>query len=184
MSHLSAKTYSRRPARPSTRRRRSGLTSGFTLIEAALVTTIISVGVVALLQLLATGTVTNTSSTEITTGLHLAKSVREMMFGMRYCDENVPLNFGPESGESLATYDDVDDFNGAVLNPPRDARRAQVANMSGWEQRVFVQKVDEDCLTLILPNSVISPAARVTVKVFHHGKEVADARWYVFDTTE
>ena len=51
---------------------------GFTLIEAAMTTVIIGVGFVAMLQLLATGTASNIEGAQTTTGINLAKNVREM----------------------------------------------------------------------------------------------------------
>lgn len=59
---------------------------GFTLLEAALVTCIVGVGVTALLQLMAAGTVSNTAGTELTTGLTLAKNIREMTLGLAFAD--------------------------------------------------------------------------------------------------
>lgn len=157
--------------------------AGFTLIEAALVTCIIGVGVVALLQLLAVGTTTNASGTEMTTGLNLARNIREMTMGMRYCDQTNPTNFGLESGESVAncaTLDDLDDLRNAVFSPAIDARRQGQNSFPGWEQRVNVQCVDKDALTVDVPNGS-SPAMRITVSVLHHGQEVSSVTWYAFD---
>src|SRR3954469_19643263 len=97
---------------------RSNRRSGFTLLEAALVTTIISFGVLAMLQLLAVGTVSNSDGAEMSTAINLAKGVRELMVGMPIADPQTPTHWGSESGETLATYDDVDDFDGKSYNPP------------------------------------------------------------------
>src|SRR5438309_5511380 len=113
-----------------TRRRRSG----FTLIEAALVTTIISFGVLAMLQLLAVGTVSNSDGAEMSTAINLAKSVREMMIGMPIADPQTPTHWGAEAGENLATYDDIDDFDGKSYSPPIDARRTSIAALPDWSQ--------------------------------------------------
>jgi len=51
---------------------------GFTLIEAALTTVIIGVGVMSMMQLLAAGTASNLGSAELTTGINLAKNIREI----------------------------------------------------------------------------------------------------------
>jgi hypothetical protein len=102
------------------------------------------------------------------------------MMGMHYCDEANPTHWGPETGETLATYDDVDDMAGCVFNPPINARRQQITTMPGWEQRITVQCVDEDRLTLNVPNGT-SPAAVVTCKAYHNGKEVCSMQWMAFD---
>src|SRR5690349_6272577 len=61
----------RRTVRPPAARRREG---GFTLVEAALTMVIIGTGVVAMLQLLAAGTMSNSSAAELTTAVQLANN--------------------------------------------------------------------------------------------------------------
>lgn len=157
---------------------------GFTLIEAAMVTAIIGIGVVAMLQLLATGTIANSSGTELTTGLNLAKGIREMALGLKFTDPQTPTSWGPETGETLASYDDLDDLRNAVFSPPIDARRQSLGNnYSGWEQRVTVQSVDPDLLTATVPNGS-TPAARITVTIRRHGQHVCDVSWLAFDTAQ
>src|SRR5882762_2003420 len=105
------KTFSGRRTGMSARTRRAG----FTLIEAALVTTIISFGVLAMLQLLAVGTVSNNEGAEMSTAINLAKGVRELMVGMPIADPTTPTHWGSEGGETLSgakPYNDIDDFDG------------------------------------------------------------------------
>src|SRR5436190_15123424 len=116
--------------------------AGFTLIEAALVTTIISFGVLAMLQLLAVGTVSNNEGAEMSTAINLAKSLRELMVGMPIADPVTPTHWGAEAGENLATYNDIDDFDGRTYSPPIDARRTSIAALSEWSQTIKVQTVD------------------------------------------
>src|SRR5258706_13456292 len=121
--------------------RRTGMSArtgrgGFTLIEAAVVTTIISFGVLAMLQLLAVGTVSNNDGAEMSTAINLAKSVREMMVGMSIADPVTPTHWGAEAGENLATYNDIDDFDGKTYSPPIDARRTSIAALSDWSQTI------------------------------------------------
>jgi Tfp pilus assembly protein PilV len=70
----------RRPSLATVRvsRRRSG---GFTLIEAAIVTAIVGIGIVGLLELLAAGSMANINSKQLTTAVFLANNVNEMMQG-------------------------------------------------------------------------------------------------------
>jgi len=159
-----------------TRRRRSG----FTLIEAALVTTIISFGVLAMLQLLAVGTVSNNDGAEMSTAINLAKSVREMMVGMSIADPVTPTHWGAEAGENLATYNDIDDFDGRTYSPPIDARRTSIAALPDWSQTIKVQTVDPNLLTSTVPNGTTA-AVRVTVTVSHNGKQITSYSWVAFD---
>ena len=150
--------------------------TGFTLIEAALVTTIISFGVLAMLQLLAVGTVSNNDGAEMSTAINLAKSVREMMVGMSIADPVTPTHWGAEAGENLATYNDIDDFDGRTYSPPIDARRTSIAALPDWSQTIKVQTVDPNLLTSTVPNGTTA-AVRVTVTVSHNGKQITSYSW-------
>jgi hypothetical protein len=171
--------------------RRSVVRRAFTLIEAALVTSIISVGVIAMLQLLATGTVSNRDGTDMTTGLVLAKNIRELGLGMHFADPSFtyswnphsPPNFGPEKDETLASFDDLDDLNGQTFSPPIDARRQVLTDFKGWEQRVVVQSVNPDWLTMAVPNGT-SPALRTTVTIWRNGRWVCELSWLTFEPAE
>ena len=163
-------------ARPSLRRR------GFTLIEAALVTSIIGFGVMSMLTLLASGTAANNQATELTMGLNLAKNIREMSLGLQFADPTTPAHWGPETGETLATYDDVDDLDGRTFSPPIDARRQTLSNYSGWAQQVTVETVDPALLTGAVPKGS-APGNRVIVNVTHNGKNICSMSWMTFDTT-
>ena len=154
--------------------------SGFTLIEAALVTTIISFGVLAMLQLLAVGTVSNNDGAEMSTAINLAKSVREMMIGMSIADPVTPTHWGSEAGENLATYNDIDDFDGKTYSPPIDARRTSIAALNDWSQSIRVQTVDPNLLTSTVPNGTTA-AVRVTVTVSRNGKQITSYSWVAFD---
>lgn len=163
---------------PPSRRRRG---SGFTLIEAALVTVIIGVGVMAMLQLLAAGTVQNGAGAKMTTALALAGNVRELTLDLSFSDPSQTPAWGPETGETtLASYDDLDDLDGRSFNPPIDARRQTIADQAEWTQVVSVQCVDPDLITTVVPDGS-SPMARVTVTVLCDGQEVCSSSWLAVD---
>jgi len=175
--------------------RRSVRPGGFTLIEAALVTCIIGFGVVSMMRLLAAGTLSNTEATEITIANALAGNIHELTqlsSKMAFRDPSnspsapPPYTFGPEAGETLATYDDVDDFGGpagagTTFSPPIDARRQTIPNMTGWSQFIKVENVDQNSLTLVVPNGT-SKVVRVTVTVSHRGRALCTSSWLVVDT--
>jgi type II secretory pathway pseudopilin PulG len=153
---------------------------GFTLIEAALVTTIISFGVLAMLQLLAVGTVSNNDGAEMSTAINLAKSVRELMIGMPIADPVTPTHWGAETGENLASYNDIDDFDGKTYSPPIDARKVSITALTDWSQTITVKTVDPNLLTTTVPNGTTA-AVRVTVNVSRNGKQVTSYSWVAFD---
>jgi len=157
--------------------------AGFTLIEAALVTTIISFGVLAMLQLLAVGTVANNDGAEMSTAINLAKGVRELMVGLPVADPTTPTHWGAEAGETLAGangYDDIDDYDGKTYSPPIDARKTSITAFQGWSQTIRVQSIDPNLLTATVPNGTTA-AVRVTVSVIHNGKTVTNYSWVAFD---
>jgi Tfp pilus assembly protein PilV len=154
--------------------------AGFTLIEAALVTTIISFGVLAMLQLLAAGTVSNHDGAEMSTAINLAKGVREMMVGLPIADPQTPTHWGAENGESLATYDDVDDFDAKTYTPPIDARKTSLTEFGVWSQAIKVQSIDPNLLTSTVPNGTTA-AVRVTVTVARNGQTITTYSWVAFD---
>jgi Tfp pilus assembly protein PilV len=147
-----------RPRTTSPRRRRRG----FTLIEAALTTTIIGVGVVSMLQLLAAGTVSNIDGAKQTTGINLARNIREM--SLQY------------------TFDQVRSLNGGTLKPAVDSQGNSIAEMKDWSQSITVQQVDPKNLTKA-SSSGTPTAVQVTVSVLHNAEKVSELSWYQFHAT-
>ena len=134
--------------------------SGFTLLEASLATMIVGVAFVAVLQLLATGTIANNDSANLTTAVNLARNIRELTLQKKYVD--------------LPTY------NGASYNPPHDSQGLSIDALEGWQQVITVQSVDPARLT----TNVVDPtpaAVRITATINHNNQKVCDLSWYCFD---
>ena len=145
--------------KPNIIARRARRAAGFTLLEAALTTMIVGVGLVATLQLLASGTSANIDGAQTTTGLNLAKGVREMTLNM--------------------TFDAVRALDGKTYTPPVDSRGEPINSLSQWTQTVDVQSVDPDQFT----TEIVDPspdAVRVTVTLSQNGENVCSIKWYRF----
>lgn len=150
--HADRPTRCRRPGRPRIRR-------GFTLIEAALASIIVGVGVLALVAAQQAFHQKNMWSTHASTGTWLANELREMTLNLPRHDPVTGAGvWGPEENElSIDDFDDLDDFDGsagegiifsdALGNGPINARRAIIANMDGWSQTVRVYNVEPDNIT-------------------------------------
>jgi prepilin-type N-terminal cleavage/methylation domain-containing protein len=139
------------PQRPARR--------GFTLIEASLTTVIVGVGVAAMMQLLAAGTVNNIQSFETTTGVNIAKAIREVTV--------------------QKTLAQVIAMNNTYHEPPWDSRSQSISDLPNWRQTITVQAVNPDKLTTNIIDS--NPTAvRVTVSVTHNSQKVCDMSWYTF----
>lgn len=108
-----------RRLRPRTRR---GSAPGFTLIEAALATIIIGVGVLAMIDAQRAFLRSNLWSSHAAEGAYLANEIRELTRGLPPHDPVLGLevdpggevvNWGPESSsQTVADFNDLDDFDG------------------------------------------------------------------------
>ncbi|MBT8485016.1 MAG: hypothetical protein KJO43_05520 [Phycisphaerae bacterium] len=132
--------------------------AGFTLIETALATVIVGVGVLALVAAQQAFHQQNYWSTHASIAERLGNEIREMTLSLPRHDPVTTTAFwGAEPNElSFLDYDDVDDFDGTggglifgadwddvtPDNGPVNAQRQVIANMEGWSQTVTVHNVD------------------------------------------
>jgi prepilin-type N-terminal cleavage/methylation domain-containing protein len=164
---------------------------GFTLIEAAMVTVIIGVGVVSMLQLLAVGTVSNSEGTELTTAINLANNIREASLALAFSDPDAPTTWNTKEA-TVKEYDNIMDLDGPTdtwnqasdpesgyqkFKPPLDVRRDKIDTYKDWEQWVKVESVSKDYIATVVPHDPIQPTARVTVKIVRNGTEVYRMSW-------
>jgi Tfp pilus assembly protein PilV len=147
-----------------------------TLIEAAMVTVIIGVGVLGMLQLLAVGTVSNSEGTELTTAINLADNIREITLGMRFHDPEQPTTWQTKEA-SVSLYDDVLDLDDTEFSPPIDVGRKPLNEYTGWKQVVKVESVDENWVNKTVPDTTAQPTAWVTVTVKRYNQPVYTMSW-------
>jgi prepilin-type N-terminal cleavage/methylation domain-containing protein len=158
-----------------------GFRRGFTLIETALATIIVGVGVAATMQLFATCTRENRAASQMSVAMLLAGNVQEAMGELSFADPGTQhLIFGAETGESLSTYDDVDDFDGATFSPPIDSLRDPISDMSQYSQVVSVWPVYANKLNVNnnesspdIPKSTYTGAVRVRVRILYRATPTA-----------
>jgi prepilin-type N-terminal cleavage/methylation domain-containing protein len=154
---------------PRTRRR------GFTLIEASLATVIIGVGVLSMMQLFTACTRQNVAASNMTTAMLLAENIQETMAGVSFSDPAYGKTyFGPEPGQTLPSYDDIDDFDGKTFNPPIDSTRTAIPSLSQYSQVISVWPVYANQLSANsntaspdISQTTYTGAARVTVRILH-----------------
>ncbi len=168
---------------------------GFTLIEASLTTVIVGVGIAATMMLFFTSTRNNAFATHGTIGMMLAGHIQEAMAPLSFNDPITAGNtFGAETGQTLDTFDDVDDFDGLTLTPPIDALRRPISNMGQYTQVIRVVPVYARKLSVSndpdhpeIPLSTYTGAVRVTVRVLYaprpgnEKQEVAKLSWIRVD---
>jgi prepilin-type N-terminal cleavage/methylation domain-containing protein len=99
--------------------RRGARAEGFSLIEVAVATVIIGLGVTALLLSVGAGTSVNDSGQELTQASFLAGEVREWV-----------------SNQSFATLSAL--ASPTTFNPPQDGSGNPITDMPGWSQAVTI----------------------------------------------
>ena len=88
---------------------------------------------------------------------------------------------GPETGETLATYDDIDDFNGKTYSPPIASDRVVLNDLASFSQHIVVQKLNSSDFDSTYPDNSTDESAnrfvRVTVNVLQNGRQIISASW-------
>jgi type II secretory pathway pseudopilin PulG len=151
MNHSAATTH---PDVKRLRHTRRAAATGFTLIETALATVIVGVGVLALVSAQQAFHAQNRWSTHASIAVRLGNEIREMTLNLPRHDPVTGLDvWGPDPGEtSFDDFDDLDDFDTAVFseafdNGPINAARQIIPNMPGWAQSIEVVNVDSQDIT-------------------------------------
>jgi hypothetical protein len=112
-------------------------------MEASLAVVIVAFGFLATMELFASCTAENRRSAQVTTAQMLTTSIQEMTTGLAFKDPfYATTNFGIELGETPATFNDLDDFDGFTSSPPVDATRTPIPELSQYTQVVTVMPVD------------------------------------------
>jgi type II secretory pathway pseudopilin PulG len=152
--------------------------AGFTLIEAALALMIVGVGVVASMRLFASCGQENRVATNMTSAMLLGQNIREAMNGLAFNDPYTDTTvFGPEAGETLSNYNDLDDFDAQTFNPPIDSLRRTITAMSQYTQVVtvapiFPNKLDSnlDDANPEISDATYTGAVRVRVRILYRAR--------------
>ena len=135
----------------ATRARRAR--KGFTLIEVAVATTIIGVGLAALLVSIGSSTRVNDIGGKMAQGTFLAQEIREWTLALPFSDpdagdaNNPP---GPDGTDPHVFVDDVDDLMDVTYKPPRDGLGNEISSLPDWSQHITMGWRD--------PNDVARPA--------------------------
>ena len=160
---------------------RRSVRGGFTLIEAAVTTSIVGIGFLAVMELFTACTRQTVVADHTTTALMLTGQIEEMLTLLPMDDPTVgsQLSFGPEEA-TLAEYDDVDDFagidgGGMSFNPPIDCRRQPITSLGSYTQKIKVIRVLPDALGVSVGG--YSGACRVEMVILYSpvaGEEPAE----------
>lgn len=149
--------------------------SAFTIVEVSVCVVIVGVMLAAVMQTVGQSSLMQFRVAERTRGAQLARSLLAEVMQQPYTDPVVTTTtIGPEGGETRATWDDVDDYDGLVESPPvnKDGTSMNVPSAGTWRRTVSVTWINPSTLATASPQ-VESGAKLVTVSVYHRSVLVA-----------
>ena len=150
---------------------------GFSLIEVLIAILLVGLAIASLVTANSAFTKANGAGAELSTAEFLIEQIRELTTLLPVIDPNTGVStFGPEGAETLADYDDLDDFDGASFSPPIDADRNALNDLAAFSQQITVENVDASDFEQVVSDHS-SYFVRITVKVFLNSKEISSARW-------
>jgi prepilin-type N-terminal cleavage/methylation domain-containing protein len=153
------------------------LNSGFSLIEVLVAIILVGLAIVSLIAANNSFTQANAAGTDLSTAEFLIEQMRELTTLLPVIDPNTGTStFGPEAGETLANYDDLDDFDGASFSPPIGADRGVLDNFAAFSQQITVENVNAADFEEVVGDHS-SPFVRISVKVFLNSKEISSTGW-------
>jgi len=155
--------------------------TGVTLVEMVVVIVILAIALTTLTQMLSQVTVSGAYTYDETMAIELGQSYISEIMGRRY-DENSPLGGIPpcgapsaaacstsfNDGESRASYDDVDDYDGLDELPQRVDGSGGVEAREGYENFRVAVSVSQ----------ATSTAKRITVTITQPNSETIDLTVY------
>ncbi len=149
---------------------------GFTLIEVALATAIISIAAIALMVGVGSSTRINSAGRSLAQAVILAENIRELSIKLPYFDPDLSEQgtIGPEAGETV--IDDLDDLHQSFTTVI-DSQGNTISGMPRWRQVVTVQWVDDSDLTTV--SGIVKDTVMVAVDVRLNLKPVYSTSWLV-----
>jgi type II secretory pathway pseudopilin PulG len=159
------------------RKRASGRHGGFTFIEVLIAMVLAALAIVSLVVANDAFTKANDAGVDLSTAEFLIEQIRELSTLLAVVDpESGVSTFGLETGETLANYDDLDDFDGTSFSPPISVDRSDLNNFATFTQQITVKNVSASNFEQVVSDHS-SYFVRVTVKIFSNSREIDSASW-------
>ncbi|SRR5690554_319775 len=152
---------------------------GFSIIEAAVATAILGVGILALVSAVAASSTANVKASELTSAVFLAQEIREWTARLPFTDPdestNVPV--GPDGQSPQVFVDDLDDLMDVTFSPPRDGTGQQMMDMTGWSQTIrMTWRKGDNLEEVVQPGQ--SDIIFVHVTISKNGRVVHKTGWF------
>ncbi len=149
---------------------RRALRGGYTLVEVAVSTMLISVVLVGAMNVAGYATRGQLDNKQRAQGKLIANAMLAEILELAYEEPTATPVFGPESGEVRATYDDVDDYKLFSDSPPLDKQGAALAGGTDLTRSVVVSYVEPNSLTAT--SNTDQGIKRIVVTVARGGTEL------------
>ncbi len=144
----------------------------FTFVEMLLATLVLALAATATAYWVEMVNGLTLDADEQTVGQSLVKVMEGILAPLAFREPG-SQNFGPEPGERLGDYDDLDDFHGLVASPPLDPQREPQDELGEWSVALIVEPVDPETLQV----AGTSDLRRVRVTAERKGRMVAESWW-------
>ena len=149
----------------------------FTLIEVLIALLLVSVAIISIVSANLSSTKINAAGADLTTAEFLIEQITQLTMMLPAVDPNSGTsNFGPESGETLAIYDDIDDFNSVTFNPPIASDRSTLTAFNNFSQQITIENVSASNYETTVGNH-LSDFYRITVTILQGSEEINSVSW-------
>ncbi len=153
---------------------------GFTLVEVAIATSIIGLGVVAVMAACQARTQAIAGSSQLSRAVFLAQEIREWTIKLPFSDPDEADAGNPPGSDPTdppGVVDDLDDLLGATFDPPKSGYGAGITDMVGWSETITLTWVNPQDLTVVAPGG--SDVVQVEVGVEFNDRQVLSTGWLV-----
>ena len=149
---------------------------GFSIIEVLVAIMLVGLAIASLVVANGAFTMANGAGTDLSTAEFLIEQIRELTTLLPVVDpQSGTTSFGPETGETPAGYDDLDDFDGATFSPI-NAAGISLNDFASFSQQVTVENVSQSNFEQVVSDHG-SNFVRVTVKVSLNSNEISSTSW-------
>ena len=150
---------------------------GFSLIEVLIAIVLVGLAVASLVAANSALTMANGAGADLSTAEFLIGQIRGLTALLSVVDPETEVStFGPEAAETLAGYDDLDDFDSAVFSPPISSDRSLLNDFAAFSQQVTVENVNASNFEQVVGDHS-SNFVRVTVKIHLNSRQISSASW-------
>lgn len=148
--------------------------NGFSLVEVLFAILLVGLAIASLLGANAAFTRANGAGADLSTAEFLLEQIKELTAMLPVIDPETET-FGHEEA-TVAAYDDLDDFDGAVFCPPISADRTSLTDFPAFTQQITVENVNASNFALVAADGSTA-FVRVTARVLMNSTEISSASW-------